>query len=120
LISITKQGRSGAEEIAVMMTSLRNNPPQMLGGSPVAIVIDHAISQQKDLRSGTTISTELPSSNVLQFITEAGDKVSARPSGTEPKIKFYFSVRKTTGESHAATKAELEAKIDTFIKELNL
>ena len=120
LISITKQGRSGAEEIAVMMTSLRNNPPQMLGGSPVAIVIDHAVSQQKDLRSGTTISTELPSSNVLQFITEAGDKVSARPSGTEPKIKFYFSVRQTTGESHAATKAELEAKIDTFIKELNL
>jgi phosphoglucomutase len=120
LISITKQGRSGAEEIAVMMTSLRNNPPQMLGGSPVAIVIDHAVSQQKDLRSGTTISTGLPSSNVLQFITEAGDKVSARPSGTEPKIKFYFSVRKTTGGSHAATKAELEAKIDTFIKELNL
>jgi phosphoglucomutase len=56
----------------------------------------------------------------LQFITEAGDKVSARPSGTEPKIKFYFSVCTTTGKSHAETKAELERKIDTFIEELAL
>ena len=120
LISITKHGRSGAEEIAVMMTSLRNNPPQVLGGSPVSIAIDHSVSQQKDLRTGAIVSTELPSSNVLQFITEAGDKVSARPSGTEPKIKFYFSVRKATGKSHAETKNELELKIDTFIRELDL
>lgn len=120
LISITKKGRSGAQEIADMMTNLRENPPKTLAGSPVIIAIDHSNSTQTDLRTGTTTSTELPASNVLQFITEAGDKVSARPSGTEPKIKFYFSVRATTGESHGQTKAELEAKIDTFIEELNL
>ena len=120
LISITKKGRSGAQEIADMMTALRNDPPKNLAGSPVIIAIDHRKATQTDLRTGATHSTELPASNVLQFITEAGDKVSARPSGTEPKIKFYFSVRTTTGDSHAATKAELEKKIDTFIEELNL
>ena len=120
LISITKKGRSGAQEIADMMTALRNDPPKTLAGSPVVIAIDHNNSTQTDLRTGATSSTALPASNVLQFITEAGDKVSARPSGTEPKIKFYFSVRATTGHSHATTKAELERKIDTFIEELNL
>ena len=120
LIAVTKKGRSGAQEIADMMTALRNDPPKTLAGSPVIIAIDHGKSTQTDLLTGATSSTELPASNVLQFITEAGDKVSARPSGTEPKIKFYFSVRATTGDSHAETKAELERKIDTFIKELNL
>ena len=120
LISITKKGRSGAQEIADMMTALRNDPPKTLAGSPVVIAIDHNNSTQTDLRTGATSSTALPASNVLQFITEAGDKVSARPSGTEPKIKFYFSVRATTGDRHAATKSELERKIDTFIEELNL
>lgn len=120
LISIKKEGRQGAQEIADMMSNLRHNPPATLGGSPVAIVIDHADGLEKDLMSGAESPTGLPSSNVLQFITEAGDKVSARPSGTEPKIKFYFSVRTATGESHSATKAELESKIDTFIRELNL
>ena len=120
LISITKKGRMGAEEIAQMMSDLRHNPPATLGGSPVAVVIDHAVGIETDLISGAETPTGLPQSNVLQFITEAGDKVSARPSGTEPKIKFYFSVRATTGESHAQTKAELEQKIDTFIEELNL
>ena len=120
LIAVTKKGRSGAQEIADMMTALRNDPPKTLAGSPVIIAIDHGKSTQTDLLTGATSSTELPASNVLQFITEAGDKVSARPSGTEPKIKFYFSVRATTGHSHAATKAELERKIDTFIEELNL
>ncbi|HCP40843.1 MAG TPA: phosphoglucomutase [Cryomorphaceae bacterium] len=120
LISITKKGRSGAQEIADMMTALRNHPPKTLAGSPVVVAIDHSNSTQTALRSGATTSTELPASNVLQFITEAGDKVSARPSGTEPKIKFYFSVCTSTGENHAATKAELERKIDTFIEELNL
>ena len=120
LISITKKGRSGAQEIADMMTALRNDPPKTLAGSPVVIAIDHSNSTQTDLRTGAGSSTELPASNVLQFITEAGDKVSARPSGTEPKIKFYFSVCTTTGESHAETKAELERKIDTFIEELAL
>lgn len=120
LIAVTKKGRSGAQEIADMMTALRNDPPKTLAGSPVIIAIDHGKSTETDLLTGATSSTELPASNVLQFVTEAGDKVSARPSGTEPKIKFYFSVRATTGDSYAATKAELERKIDTFIEELNL
>ena len=120
LISITKKGRSGAQEIADMMTALRNDPPKTLAGSPVVIAIDYSNSTQTNLRTGAASSTALPASNVLQFITEAGDKVSARPSGTEPKIKFYFSVCTTTGESHAVTKAELERKIDTFIEELAL
>ncbi|MDG1917810.1 MAG: phospho-sugar mutase, partial [Schleiferiaceae bacterium] len=101
LIAVTKKGRSGAQEIADMMTALRNDPPKTLAGSPVIIAIDHGKSTQTDLLTGATSSTELPASNVLQFVTEAGDKVSARPSGTEPKIKFYFSVRATTGDSHA-------------------
>ena len=78
------------------------------------ITTDHINSTQTDLRTGVTSSTGLQL-NVLQFITDAGDKVSARPSGTEPKIKFYFSARATTGDSHAETKAKLEAKINTFI-----
>ena len=116
LISITKKGRSGAQEIADMMTALRNDPPKTLAGSPVVIAIDHSNSTQTDLRTGATSSTELPASNVLQFITEAGDKVSARPSGTEPKIKFYFSVCTTTGESHADTKAELERRLIPLLR----
>ncbi|MGA0196791.1 MAG: phospho-sugar mutase [Schleiferiaceae bacterium] len=120
LISITKKGRSGAQEIADMMTALRNDPPKTLAGSPVVIAIDHSNSTQTDLSTGATSSTELPASNVLQFITGAGDKVSARPSGTEPKIKFYLSVRATTADSPAAPQTELERKIDTFIEELNL
>ena len=120
LISITKKGRSGAQEIADMMIALRKDPPKTLAGSPVIITTDHINSTQTDLRTGVTSSTGLPASNVLQFITDAGDKVSARPSGTEPKIKFYFSARATTGDSHAETKAKLEAKINTFIGELNL
>ena len=120
LISITKKGRSGAQEIADMMTALRNDPPKTLAGSPVIVAIDHKIQLRPIYVQEQHQARQLPASNVLQFITEAGDKVSARPSGTEPKIKFYFSVRTTTGESHAATKAELERKIDTFIEELNL
>ena len=120
LISIKKEGRTGAEEIAAMMEELRSNPPASLAGSPVTTLLDHGKQEERDLRSGVSTSTNLPASNVLQFITEDGSKVSARPSGTEPKIKFYFSVKATTGENHAATKQALNTKIDGIIKELDL
>ena len=92
LISIKKEGKKGKEEIAEMMEDLRNNPPKILAGSTVIEVLDYAKSISKNLITGNTEKINLPSSNVIQLITEAGDKITARPSGTEPKIKFYFSV----------------------------
>ena len=83
LISVTKKGKAGLEEIAQMMVDYRNNPPQELAGSPVIKVIDYSKPEE----------TGLPSSNVLQFYNEAGDVVTIRPSGTEPKIKFYFGIK---------------------------
>ena len=83
LISVTKKGKAGLEEIAQMMVDYRNNPPKELAGSPVVKVIDYTKPEE----------TGLPSSNVLQFYNEAGDVVTVRPSGTEPKIKFYFGIK---------------------------
>ena len=82
LISVTKKGKAGAEEIASMMKSFRENPPKEIAGERVAKVIDYNKPEE----------TGLPKSNVLQFYTESGSVVSVRPSGTEPKIKFYFGV----------------------------
>ena len=80
IISLVRKGKAGVEEIAAIMTDLRNNPPKDLAGSPVVKIIDYNEPEK----------TGLPKSNVLQFFSEAGDVVSVRPSGTEPKIKFYF------------------------------
>jgi phosphoglucomutase len=93
LISITKKGRNGQQEIADMMESFRAAPPQELGGSKVAELLDYDKQVKTTLATGKTEAIALPKSNVLQFITEDGSKISARPSGTEPKIKFYFSVK---------------------------
>jgi phosphoglucomutase len=92
LISITKKGMDGQKQIADMMASYRNHPPSTIGGSSVVHLLDYQISTGKNLKSGETWKIVLPVSNVLQFILEDGSKISARPSGTEPKIKFYFSV----------------------------
>src|ERR1700761_7272961 len=92
LISLTKKGKTGAEEIKEMMEKFRTNPPVTLGGSKVATLKDYEKGIETDLLSNTTKKLELPKSDVLQFITEDGTIVSARPSGTEPKIKFYCSV----------------------------
>ena len=83
LISLTKKGKAGLEEIAAMMVEYRNNPPKEMAGSPVVKVIDYNKPEE----------TGLPASNVLQFYNEAGDVVTVRPSGTEPKIKFYFGIK---------------------------
>jgi len=122
LISITKTGMNGSKEIAEMMQSYRDNPPKEIAGSPVKELLDYQLQVKKDLLSGETQKIELPKSNVLQFITEDGSKISARPSGTEPKIKFYFSVNsQLPGISEFdATQGKLEQKIDAIISSLQL
>ncbi|MEM7109134.1 MAG: phospho-sugar mutase [Bacteroidota bacterium] len=92
LVSLTKKGKSGAEEIIQMMADFRSNPPSTFAGSKVIQVIDYQESIVRDLLSGQETQIDYDKSNVLQFFTEAGYKISARPSGTEPKIKFYVSV----------------------------
>lgn len=93
-ISVVRKGQSGAQEIAQMMTDYRNNPPREIAGSKVAIIKDYKTLKQQNLLTGETTDLEMPTtSNVLQFFTEDGTKISVRPSGTEPKIKFYIEVR---------------------------
>ena len=120
LVSIKKTGKSGAEEIKAMMQGYRDNPPAILGGSQVIMVKDYATSKAKNITTGTTEPIDLPSSNVLQFYTEDGSIVSARPSGTEPKIKFYCSVNQAISESddYEATTARLQTKIDALMDDL--
>jgi phosphoglucomutase len=93
LISITKKGRDGQAQIAAMMEKYRSAPPSTLGGVKVIGLCDYEKRAATDLNTGQVCSIDLPQSNVLQFVLEDGSKVSARPSGTEPKIKFYFSVQ---------------------------
>ena len=93
LISLTKKGQRGAEEIQEMMAGLRANPPATIAGLEVVEIRDYQTGKIHDLRTGLTAETGMESSNVLQFLTVDGSKISARPSGTEPKIKFYFSVK---------------------------
>lgn len=92
LVSITKKGMNGQQEIAEMMEGFRKNPPKELAGSRVVELLDYQLQVKTNLLTGNTETIQLPKSNVLQFVTEDGSKISARPSGTEPKIKFYFSV----------------------------
>ncbi|MCR5886737.1 phospho-sugar mutase [Hymenobacter sp. J193] len=93
LISLTKKGQRGAEEIQEMMRDLRANPPRTIAGLAVTELRDYGQGVIRNLHTGQELPTGLESSNVLQFILEDGSKISARPSGTEPKIKFYFSVK---------------------------
>ncbi|MEM1214364.1 MAG: phospho-sugar mutase [Bacteroidota bacterium] len=120
LVAIKKEGKSGAEEIKAMMDGFRTNPPTSLGGAPVATVKDYQTGVAKNLLTGEETKMDLPSSNVLQFITEDGSIVSARPSGTEPKIKFYCSVNAplTDKADYAKVKADLLAKVDRLMGEL--
>jgi phosphoglucomutase len=122
LISVTKKGQSGAAEIKAMMAKYRQNPPATLGGVKVAALKDYEFQIETDLATNTTKPIDLPTSDVLQFILADGSIISARPSGTEPKIKFYCSV-KTTLASKAAypeTDKQLDAKIDAIMKDLGV
>ncbi|MDN5284181.1 MAG: phospho-sugar mutase [Mucilaginibacter sp.] len=122
LISITKKGKTGAEEIIAMMDKFRNNPPSTLGGSKVTTLKDYEKGVETDLNTNITKAIELPKSDVLQFITADGSIISARPSGTEPKIKFYCSVNgKLAGkEAYKETDKQLEAKIDGIMQDLGV
>ena len=121
LISITKKGMDGQQQIADMMEKFRTSPPAALGGSPVVKLLDYEKREGKNLQTGEQWKIELPKSNVLQFILEDGSKISARPSGTEPKIKFYFSVHTKLADklSFDATSASLDQKIKNIITDLN-
>ena len=122
-ISVVRKGKTGAEEIVAMMKAFRANPPKQLGGSPVVTVKDYADLNVTDVKAGTTTKMDMPvTSNVLQFFTEDGSKVSIRPSGTEPKIKFYIEVRgkmETAADYEAANRAA-EAKIEAIKKDLGI
>ena len=122
LKSITKKGKSGAEEIAAMMERFRTQPPATLGGSRVLKFRDYQAGVEKDLESGEETKLDFPKSNVLQFFTKDGSKISARPSGTEPKIKFYFSVNGplASADKFDEIQALLNTKIDHIVDQLNL
>jgi len=122
LISITKKGMDGQKQIADMMERFRSNPPKNLNGSPVVQLLDYEKREGKNLQTGETWEIKLPKSNVLQFILADETKISARPSGTEPKIKFYFSVNTKLDKAEDFDKknAELDAKIKKVIEDLKL
>ncbi|GAB3532626.1 phospho-sugar mutase [Pontibacter brevis] len=122
LVSITKKGMRGAEEIQQMMADMRNNPPQTIAGSKVVEISDYKNSTRKNVLNGEETKLDLESSNVLQYMTEDGSKISARPSGTEPKIKFYVSVNEplASKEDFDATAQKLNKKIEQTLKDLKL
>lgn len=120
-VSVVKKGKDGQEAIRQMMVDMRQNPPKSLSGSPVVEVRDYQ-EQYKVVRGEKQVMDHLPKSDVLQFITEDSTIVSVRPSGTEPKIKFYFGVREPLNgaNEYEQVDAQLAAKIDRIKKELNL
>jgi phosphoglucomutase len=122
LISITKKGMNGQKEIAEMMETYRQQPPSLLAGSPVVSLLDYQLQQATNLVTGEKTSIQLPKSNVLQFITADGSKISARPSGTEPKIKFYFSVQAplSNKEDFERVQEQLKDKISQIISDMKL
>ncbi|TRZ43683.1 phospho-sugar mutase [Robertkochia solimangrovi] len=122
LVSLTKKGMSGAAEIKQMMVDFRENPPATLDGSKVIRVEDYADSTATDTATGTKTILDIPKSNVLILITEDGTKIAARPSGTEPKIKFYFSVNGKLSDPSEFKEAEksLNDKLDRIIDELKI
>ncbi|MDP4216125.1 MAG: phospho-sugar mutase [Bacteroidota bacterium] len=122
LISITKKGMNGQKEIADMMDAYRKSPPATINGSPVVQLLDYELNTGKNLQTGEAWTILLPQSNVLQFVLADGSKISARPSGTEPKIKFYFSVHGSLKDADGFDKAqaELAARIDGIIKDMKL
>ncbi|MEO9572001.1 MAG: phospho-sugar mutase [Polaribacter sp.] len=122
LISITKKGMDGAAEIKQMLSDMRNNPLTEIDGEKIESLCDYQASTKKNLITGKVTNIDLPKSNVLIYQTESGTRIAARPSGTEPKIKFYFSVNTSLEDIKKAVEveAELDAKIQRIIKEMKL
>ena len=112
-ISVVKKGKTGADEIKRIMSELRSTPPKSIAGSNVTLIKDYDTLRAIDVSAGATTEMDMPeSSNVLQFFTADGTKISVRPSGTEPKIKFYVG---TIGTSEA----DVATKLDAFENALN-
>jgi phosphoglucomutase len=122
LISITRKGMNGQKEIADMMEAYRNNPPKKINGSAVVQLLDYETRRGRNLQTGEEWDIRLPKSNVLQFILADGSKISARPSGTEPKIKFYFSVHTALSrpEDFDKVEGELNERIKGIIGDMGL
>jgi phosphoglucomutase len=122
LISITKKGMNGQQEIANMMEGYRQAPPSKINNTAVVTLLDYEKQIGKNLITGESWKIDLPKSNVLQFITEDGSKISARPSGTEPKIKFYFSVHTTLKDKASFDQQyqNLQDKINGIIASMQL
>lgn len=121
-VSIVRKGIQGADEIKQMMSDYRANPPKSILGSPVVTIKDYQSSEELDVKSGKIKPIDIEESNVLQFIAEDETIISIRPSGTEPKIKFYFGVlgELPSEDKYYEVKAELDAKIESIKKELKL
>lgn len=120
-VSVVRPGKTGADEIVAMMKNFRENPPKSLAGSPVVVIKDYSDLNSKNLKTGEMEKLNFPTtSNVLQFFTEAGDKISVRPSGTEPKIKFYVEVREDlpSNDKYEETVKKAEDKIDRVLSDL--
>jgi len=122
LINVVRKGKSGAEEIAQMMAGFREDPPKQINHSRVVWIHDYQKQVSVNMLSGERKEIDLPVSNVLQFLLEDGSKVSIRPSGTEPKIKFYFSVyeKLEKREDYKTTRSLLEERIQNLKEDLNL
>ena len=122
LVSLTKKGIEGAQEIKQMMIDARENPLTVVNGSPVVRIEDYQLSTVKNLSTGEETTIDVPKSNVLIYYTEDGSKIALRPSGTEPKIKFYISVNTALDNVSAfkETEQKLEARIDAILKDMKL
>jgi len=120
LINLVRKGADGEQQIKEMMEKFRNDPPKILAGEKVVRLLDYKLSTERDLTSGKTTSLDFPKSDVLQFYTEQGSKISVRPSGTEPKIKFYVSVKAKLNSKQEFDKVngELQEKIARIEKQL--
>jgi phosphoglucomutase len=122
LLSITKKGMNGQAEIAAMMEGYRKNTPSSINGVSVVQLLDYQLQKGKDLQTGKEWELTFPKSNVLQFILSDGSKISARPSGTEPKIKFYFSVKAQLDSlsEYETVYAQLKGRIQAIISDMKL
>ena len=122
LVSVVRKGKEGQEEIAKMMSDYRSDPPRSLGGSPIVVIKDYMNGEALDLANGSKTPIDMERSNVLQFTTADSTVVSIRPSGTEPKIKFYFGVRAELNDTarFGEVQAELDGKIESIKKEMGL
>jgi phosphoglucomutase len=122
LISVVKKGKSGAEEIQQMMQNFRKNPPKAINGSTLTEIMDYTNPEHLQKANEKNGGIVIPASDVLQFFTNDGSKISIRPSGTEPKIKFYIGVKSAlkNASEYEATNQLLDDKINRIINDLNL